>query len=198
MSKRMLSLKLPTDPRWANIVEKDLYQILCDHAFAEHKAASTAMSLIIQYPEHTELVKEMISIAQEEMDHFQEVIEKLTDRGWTLGMAEPDPYVADLRAFFPKGGRDRDTILVEKLLLAAMIEARSCERFRVLADNVSDPELSQFYRKLMKSEAGHYSTFLLHAKKVGGDDAVQKRWTDFLKHEGEVISKYGKTSKIHG
>lgn len=194
----MLSLKLPTDPRWTNIVERDLHQILCDHAFAEHKAAATAMSLVIQYPEHTELVQEMISIAQEELEHLDEVVKKITARGWTLGMPEPDPYVADLRAFFPKGGRERNTILVEKLLLAAMIEARSCERFRVLSENISDPELSEFYRRLMKSEAGHYSTFLIHAKKIGGDELVSQRWADFLKFEGEVIAKYGKTSKIHG
>jgi tRNA-(ms[2]io[6]A)-hydroxylase len=198
MSKRMLSLKLPTDPRWTNIVEKDLYQILCDHAFAEHKAASTAMSLIMQYPELTELVQEMIGIAQEEMEHFEEVMEHITARGWHLGPAEKDPYVADLKAFFPKGGRDRTGILVDKLLVAAMIEARSCERFRVLADNISDPELSEFYRRLMKSEAGHYSTFLLFAKKYGGEEEVSERWASFLQHEGEVIAKYGKTSKIHG
>ena len=194
----MFKLKLPTDPRWVNIAEKNLEEVLTDHAYCEQKAASSAISIIIGYPEHLELVEAMAELAQEEMDHFQQVIEKMKSRGYQLGRERRDPYVRDLQAFFEKGG-SRTQVLVNRLLLAAMIEARSCERFRVLSENIEDKELSEFYARLMKSEANHYSLFLQFAQKFGGDQIdVDRRWKSFLEYEGKVIAKYGLSEQIHG
>ncbi len=198
MGKRMLKLKSGTDPQWVSLVEKDLEQILTDHAFAEQKAALTAMSIINQFPEFTDVVNKMADLVIEEMEHFRDVMGYIEKLGYSLGRDSKDPYVADLQKFFTKGGRTRVQMLVDKLLFAAMIEARSCERFRVLSEHIDDEELRGFYKRLMKSEAGHYSMFLLLAKKHGGAEAVEKKWKDFLKFEAGVIAKYGKTSRIHG
>ncbi len=194
----MLRLKLPTDPRWANLAENNIEEILTDHAFCEQKAASSAISIIVQYPEKTDLVDEMIKLAQEEMEHFRMVHEKIKERGLVLGKERKDPYVHDLQKFFT-GGTDRNKALVHKLLLAAMIEARSCERFRVLSENIKDKELSDFYYELMKSEATHYTTFLTFARKYGKEYMdVDKLWEDFLHYEATVIKQYGKKEHIHG
>ena len=139
----MLKLKLATDPRWVNIAEKNIEEILIDHAFCEQKAASTAISFIVTYPEYSDLVADMTDLAREEMQHFKLVHNKLLERGLKLGFDRKDPYVADIRKFFNKT-KDRKLNLVNRLLLAAMIEARSCERFRLLSENIKDQELSKF------------------------------------------------------
>lgn len=193
----MLGLKLPTDPRWVNIVEKNIEEILTDHAYCEQKAASTAISLIIGFPEKSDLVKEMISLSREEMGHFNMVHEKILERGWTLGRERKDEYVLELMKFFPKGG-SRETHLIHKLLYAAMIEARSCERFRLLSEEITDPDLSEFYRKLMVSEANHYTMFLAFARKYGNRDEVDKKWQDLLAHEATIMKNLGKKETIHG
>ena len=194
----MLKLKLPTDPRWVNIAEKNIDEILTDHAFCEQKAASTAISLIVNYPEYPELVEDMSALAREEMQHFRMVHKKILDRGYNLGRERKDPYVNDLRNFFPKTG-DRKKNLVYRLLMAAMIEARSCERFRVLSENFEDQELSKFYFDLMKSEATHYTMFLQHARNFGeGLLDVNELWEQFLEFEAKVIANYGTKEHIHG
>ncbi len=154
----MLRLKLPTDPRWVNIAEKNIDEILTDHAYCEQKAASAAISFIISHPELDELTTAMAELAIEEMDHFKRVHEHIVKRGLKLGRERKDPYVKDLRKFFSQGS-NRRRHLINNLLTAAMIEARSCERFRVLSENISDPELADFYAELMKSEAMHYTMF---------------------------------------
>jgi tRNA-(ms[2]io[6]A)-hydroxylase len=141
----MLRLKTETDPRWADLASKDLEEILTDHAFCEQKAASTAISLIVKFPDYPELVTEMSALAREEMEHFQRVHEIILKRGYTLGRERKDEYVNELLSFVRKDG-SRIVNLVEKLLFSAMIEARSCERFRVLSENIEDKELSEFYR----------------------------------------------------
>lgn len=194
----MLKLKLPTDPRWVNIAEKNIDEILTDHAFCEQKAASTAISLIVNYPEYPELVEDMSALAREEMQHFRMVHKKILNRGYNLGRERKDPYVNDLRSFFPKTG-DRKKNLVYRLLMAAMIEARSCERFRVLSENIEDQELSKFYFDLMKSEATHYTMFLQHARNFGeGLLDVNDLWEQFLEFEAKVIANYGTKEHIHG
>lgn len=198
MSKRMLKLRLPTDPRWVNIAEKNLEEILTDHAYCEQKAASTAISIIVQFPEYPEVVEKMADLAQEEMEHFQRVHEFITKRGLKLGYERRDEYIHELLKFFTKGGKDKTQRLVDKLLFAAMVEARSCERFRVLSENIQDQELAEFYHELMKSEAGHYSMFLLLAKKYGGEDAVEEQWQQFLDYESDVIAGFGTSERIHG
>src|SRR5262245_13394159 len=135
----MLGLKLATDPRWVNIVEKDIAEILTDHAWCEQKAASTAISLVVKFTDHTELVNAMIDLAQEELSHFKMVVEKLTERGLTFGHERKDEYVNDLLRFVRKGA-GRKIVLMDKLLFAAMVEARSCERFRILSENISDED----------------------------------------------------------
>jgi tRNA-(ms[2]io[6]A)-hydroxylase len=193
----MLGLKMPTDPRWVNIVEKNIEEILTDHAWCEQKAASSAISLMVRFPEYPDLVDEMIAVSKEEMEHFGLVHEKLKERGMQLGFERKDPYVKDLRSFIRKGG-DRKQQLVEALLMAAMIEARSCERFRVLSEEINDEDLRKFYRGLMASEARHYTTFIRFAKKYADGIDVDKRWKEFLEYEGQLMLKYGKTETIHG
>ncbi len=193
----MLGLKLPTDPRWVNIVEKNVEEILTDHAYCEQKAASMAISLIIGFPEKSELVKEMIALSREEMGHFNMVHEKILERGWTLGRERKDEYVIKLMKFFPKGG-SRETHLIHKLLYAAMIEARSCERFRLLSEEISDSDLSEFYRKLMASEANHYTMFLKFARTYGKREEVDQKWQELLDYEAEIMKDLGKKETMHG
>ncbi len=193
----MLRLKMPTDPRWANVAEDNLSEILSDHAFCEQKAASSAISLIILYPELTDLVQEMSSIAIEEMEHFRAVHQKIIERGYTLGKERKDDYVNKLMEYFPKTS-DKTLRLVQRLLFAAMIEARSCERFHVLSQNVNDKDLAKFYHDLEQSEARHYATFINFAKKYGGKIEVESMWQEFLKFEAELIQSFGKESMIHG
>jgi tRNA 2-(methylsulfanyl)-N6-isopentenyladenosine37 hydroxylase len=194
----MLGLKLETDPSWANIVEKNIPEILTDHAWCEQKAASNAISLVVNYPEHTEMVKELLAIAREELSHFEMVHEKILARGFTLGFERKDSYVNELMKFVRKG-MGRETALVDRLLFAAMIEARSCERFRILSEKISDEDLRLFYRELMISEAGHYSTFLGFARKYGpSEPQVNERWKQWLEYESSIIRNYGKKETIHG
>ena len=193
----MLGLKLPTDPRWVNIVEKNIEDILTDHAFCEQKATSTAISLIVSFPEYSELVQEMTSLVKEEMSHFKMVHDKILERGWTLGRDRKDDYVVELLKFFPKGGSRTDQ-LVHRLLYAALIEARSCERFRLLSENLQDKELAEFYRKLMVSEANHYTMFLGFARKYGDRIEVDKKWQDLLHFEAEIMKNLGNKEFIHG
>ena len=193
----MLGLKLPTDPRWVNIVEKNINEILTDHAYCEQKAASYAISLITKYPEITEIVDKMIALSQEEMEHFQMVHDLIKKRGLELCREQKDPYVYDLMSFIKRGG-NYEMVLVDRLLIAAMIEARSCERFRVLSENIQDEELSKFYRDLMTSEARHYSMFIKLAKKYGKGVDVDKRWKEFLAKEAEIMNNYGKQETVHG
>ncbi|OMP30885.1 MULTISPECIES: tRNA-(ms[2]io[6]A)-hydroxylase [Mangrovimonas] len=193
----MLGLKLPTDPRWVNIVEKNIEDILTDHAFCEQKATSTAISLIVGFPEYTELVQEMVALVKEEISHFKMVHDKILERGWTLGRDRKDDYVIALMKFFPKGG-SRTTQLVNRLLYAALIEARSCERFRLLSEELEDKELAEFYRKLMVSEANHYTMFLGFARQYGDRKEVDKKWQDLLDYEAEIMRDLGKKETIHG
>lgn len=193
----MLGLKLPTDPRWVNIVEKNISEILTDHAYCEQKAASYAISLITKYPEIPEIVDKMTALAQEEMEHFQMVHNIIKERGLQLGRERKDPYVHDLMKFIKRGGND-EMVLVDRLLIAAMIEARSCERFRVLSENIEDQELAKFYHDLMASEARHYTMFLKLAKKYGVGVDVDKRWKEFLAKEAEIMAEYGKKETVHG
>jgi len=195
--KVLLGLKLATDPRWADIATRNIDDILIDHAWCEQKAASNAISIIVNYPEYPELVDEMIQISMEEMSHFKMVVELLKKRGFSLNQKRKDPYVNDLRTFIRRGG-SREDQLVEFLLIGAMIEARSCERFKILTETLTDPELKRFYYDLMVSEAGHYTTFLSHARSIGGLDKVNARWAEYLEYEAKLMGKYGTEETIHG
>ncbi|MBU2527489.1 MAG: tRNA-(ms[2]io[6]A)-hydroxylase [Bacteroidetes bacterium] len=193
----MLGLKLPTDPRWVKIAEMNLEEILTDHAFCEQKAASMAISLIVQFPERTALVQAMTALAKEEISHFKMVHDLMVQRGWTLGRERKDAYVHKLMSFFPKGG-SRDTHLIQKLLYAALIEARSCERFRLLSENLKDAELRAFYRKLMVSEANHYTLFLQFARNFGDKDEVDRKWQQLLIFEAQIMKNLGNEGLVHG
>lgn len=193
----MLGLKLPTDPRWVNIVEKDIEEILTDHAYCEQKAASTAISLIVSFPEYTELVQEMTALIKEEISHFKMVHDRIIERGWTMGRDRKDEYVIRIVKFFPKGG-SRTTQLVHRLLYAALIEARSCERFRLLSEKLEDKELAEFYRKLMVSEANHYTMFLSFARQYGNREEVDSKWADLLAFEADVMKDLSKSGTMHG
>lgn len=188
---------MPTDPRWVNIVEKNIDEILTDHAYCEQKAASTAISLIVSFPEYTELTQEMIALSREEMGHFKMVHDRILARGKTLGRDRKDDYVIALLKFFPKGG-SRTTQLVHRLLYAALIEARSCERFRLLSEQLQDKELADFYHKLMISEAGHYTMFLNFARKYGDRKEVDKKWDALLTYEAAIMKDLGNSETVHG
>ena len=193
----MLGLKLPTDPRWANIAEQNLEEILTDHAWCEQKAASNAIFLIVNNSELPDLVVTMSEIAIEEMQHFQMVHDIIKERGYTLGRERADDYVGKLMKFCKKDGT-RNSAFIDRLLFAAMIEARSCERFRILSTNIKDEKLAKFYHELMVSEANHYTVFLGFARKYATDVDVEKRWKEWLDFEGELIQSYGNKEQIHG
>lgn len=193
----MLGLKLATDPRWANIAESNIEEILTDHAWCEQKAASNAIYIIVNSSENEELVTEMTRIAREELEHFQMVHDIIKERGFTLGRERKDNYVNELFKFSKRDGSRNDS-LIERLLFAAMIEARSCERFRVLSQNIKDEELAKFYHELMVSEAGHYTTFLKLAKKYSEKVDVDQRWQEWLEYEASIITNYGTQETVHG
>ena len=193
----MLKLKLPTDPRWVNIAEKNIEEILTDHAFCEQKAASTAISLLVTYPELSDLVEAMAALAREEMSHFEMVHKRIRERGLTLGRERKDEYVARINQYFDKTG-DRMERLVNRLLIAALIEARSCERFKVLSENIQDKEWAKFYWSLMESEANHYTMFLGFARQYGDRETVDKKWNGLLEFEAQVMRDFNKKEYIHG
>ncbi len=193
----MLGLKLETDPRWVNIVESNIEEILTDHAWCEQKAATNAISIITLNSEHEELVTELLALAKEEIEHFQMVHNIIKQRGYKLGRERKDSYVNELYKFMIKGG-SRQQALVDRLLFSAMIEARSCERFKLLSTQINDPELAKFYHDLMISEAGHYTLFIKFARKYGEGVDVDKRWNQLIEFEGVVIKNYGKSETIHG
>ncbi|MDF2451314.1 MAG: miaE [Bacteroidota bacterium] len=194
----MLGLKLETDPRWVNIVESNIEEILTDHAYCEQKAATNAISIMISYPYHTDLVEEMVKLAKEELSHFEMVHKKIQERGMTLGFERKDEYVGELYKFMRKGHK-KEIVLIDRLLFGAMIEARSCERFKLLSEQINDEDLKAFYRDLMISEATHYTLFIGFARKYGGHvEDIDKRWQDWLSYEADLIKKFGKKETIHG
>ena len=183
---RMLGLKLPTDPRWVNLAEMDLAEILTDHAYCEQKAATSCISLIQAYPDKEELVREVAPIVTEEWGHFRMVLSELDKRGLKLGRQRKDEYVNELLAFQKKSG-SREERLLEKLLICALIEARSCERFRLLSLHIGDEKLRDFYYKFMVSEAGHYRMFIDLAKLYNDEEVVKARWQEYLHKEAEIM-----------
>lgn len=184
--KFVLGLELPTDPRWADIAGKNISDILTDHAYCEQKAASSCISLIVQFPERKEVVEMLTPVVSEEWGHFSRVLEEMKKRGIPLGFPRKDEYVDRLQTIIKKGG-SRDQLLMEKLLMNALIEARSCERFRLLSKHIGDPALADFYYELMVAEAGHYKNFLALAKIYNPEARVMQRWREWLEAEAEII-----------
>ncbi len=183
---QMLNLQLPTDPRWVNLAEMELGEILTDHAYCEQKAATSCISLIQGYPDRHELVRELAPIVTEEWGHFRAVLAELDRRGLKLGQQRKDEYVNALMDFARKG-QGRDVALLERLLIFALIEARSCERFRLMSLYVSDEDLRKWYHKFMVAEAGHYVLFIELARKYFPRDTVDSRWKEYLAYESEVL-----------
>jgi tRNA-(ms[2]io[6]A)-hydroxylase len=183
----MLGLKLPTDPRWVNIATKSIEDILVDHAYCEQKAASNGISLIVQYPERTRLVETMTDLVAEEWSHFERVLAELRKRGYALGHKRSDEYAVKLNKLERKGG-PIDRQLMDKLLISALIEARSCERFKLLSQEIADEDLKKFYYELMVSEANHYTTFLELAREYMPEDVVKARWQEMLDAEAEIVA----------
>jgi len=181
-----LGLQLPTDPRWVNLAEIELGEILTDHAYCEQKAATSCISLIQAYPDRTELVEEVAPIVTEEWGHFRMVLAELKKRGLQLGRQRKDEYVNQLLGFQEKG-QPREQALLDKLLICAMIEARSCERFRLLSLHCSEEDLRGWYHKFMIAEAGHYRLFLDLAEFYFGKEKAQARWRKCLVFEASIM-----------
>ncbi|GAA5029170.1 tRNA 2-methylthio-N6-isopentenyl adenosine(37) hydroxylase MiaE [Marivirga lumbricoides] len=197
MEKFTLGLTLPTDPRWVDIAEKNVEDILVDHAYCEQKAASSCISLITLFPDMVELVDMLTPVVAEEWSHFERVLEQLNKRGYKLGFPRKDEYVVQLLKLEIKGGNRKHQVM-EKLLINALIEARSCERFRQLHLHLKDEELKKFYYELMVSEAGHYRNFLELAETYMPKDVVRKRWEELLKGEGEIMKNLEpRADRIH-
>ncbi len=193
----MLGLKSDTDKEWVKIAEDNLQQLLTDHAFAEQKAAASAVSIIINYSEETKMVQAMSDIAIEEMEHFKMVHDIMVSKGMALGMDQKSDYAKHLIKYFPKT-KDRTESLINRLLVSAIIEARSCERFSVLSKNMNDKELAKFFGDLLASEAGHYKLFLGFARKHQDREIVDQKWDDLLNYEAEYMKQQGKLPLVHG
>ncbi|MCO5285674.1 MAG: tRNA-(ms[2]io[6]A)-hydroxylase [Chitinophagaceae bacterium] len=185
-TKNILGLQLVTDPRWVNLASKSIEEILTDHAWCEQKAATSCISLIQTYNDRAALVKKLSPIVTEEWGHFRLVLREITKRKLSLGKQRKDVYVNKLLDFQTKGGRPEDRFL-DKLLTMALIEARSCERFKRLSEGLEDPYLRKFYRIFMESEAGHYTLFITLAELYLPKEKVRKRWAEWLAYEREVM-----------
>lgn len=197
MEKTVLRLQLPTDPRWVQAADENIEEILIDHAYCEQKAASSCISLIVQYPEKEKLVEVLTPVVAEEWDHFSRVLEQLKKRGFALGKQRHDEYVVELMKHVKKGG-SRNEQLMERLLINALIEARSCERFKLLWKNIEDEELKAFYHELMVSEAGHYVNFIRLAREYMPEEVVNKRWSALLSIEANIIANLGvRSDRMH-
>jgi tRNA-(ms[2]io[6]A)-hydroxylase len=193
----VLGLKLPTDPRWAAIAEKSIADILVDHAFCEQKAASSCISLIVQYPDYPRIVQELSPIVTEEWGHFRAVLEEMSKRQIELGPQRSDEYVVALLAFQPRG-LSREQKLLERLLCCALIEARSCERFRLLSLHCADADLRRFYHAFMVSEAGHYRLFMDLAEAYFPQARVRIRWEEYLNYEAGIMENFSvRSGRIH-
>jgi tRNA-(ms[2]io[6]A)-hydroxylase len=186
--KNILGLQLPTDPRWVDLTSLSIEDILTDHAYCEQKAATSCISLIQRYSQHEELVEQLAPIVTEEWGHFRAVLQELKKRKLNLGKQRKDEYVNALLAFQTKGGHPDDRFL-DQLLTMALIEARSCERFKRLSEGLDDAYLRKFYRKFMESEAGHYTLFITLAETYLPKTKVRKRWKEWLEFEKKLIQE---------
>lgn len=186
--KNILGLKLPTDPRWVDLAEKTIEEILTDHAFCEQKAATNCITIIQKYSDKEKLVEELAPIVTEEWGHFRQVLAELHKRGLKLGRQRKDVYVNKLLEFQKQGGHPEDRFL-DALLIGALIEARSCERFKRLSEGLDDAYMRNFYRKFMESEAGHYTLFIELAEHYLPKEKVRARWQEWLQYEAEVMQQ---------
>jgi len=184
----VLHLKLPTDPRWVNLADKSIQEILIDHAFCEQKAATSCISLIVTYSYLKPIVEAITPVVREEWDHFTLVLHELHKRGFELGQPRKDEYVNQLLSF-QKKGLQKEIVLVDKLLTNALIEARSCERFKLLSEGLKDPYFKKFYHSFMVSEAGHYRLFMDLAKIYQSESYVKQRWGEFLDFEKDLMNR---------
>ena len=187
-TKNILGLQLPTDPRWVNLASISLEEILTDHAYCEQKAATTCISLIQRYSDKVEVVKELAPIVTEEWGHFRLVLHELHKRGLQLGVQRKDKYVNKLLDFQRKGGHIDDRFL-DQMLTMALIEARSCERFKRLSEGLDDEYLRNFYRRFMESEAGHYTLFINLSEMYVNKEKVRKRWAEWLQYEAQIMNE---------
>src|SRR5437762_6358375 len=187
-TKNILGLQLPTDPRWVDLAGKSLEEILTDHAYCEQKAATSCISLVQRYSDKEKLVMELSPIVTEEWGHFRQVLAELHKRNLKLGRQRKDIYVNELLKFEARGGSEESRFL-DKLLMMALIEARSCERFKRLSEGLDDEYLKNFYRRFMESEAGHYVSFIELAETYIDKDKVRKRWNEWLQYEASVMKE---------
>ena len=196
-TKNILGLKLVTDPRWVDLAAISLQEILTDHAWCEQKAANSCISLFQKYNDKEELVDELSPVVTEEWGHFRQVLGELRSRNLPLGKQRRDEYVNKLFDFQKKGGSPEERLL-DQLLTMALIEARSCERFKRLSESLEDAYMRNFYRKFMESEAGHYTLFINLADTYISKEKGRKRWKEWLTYESDVmLSMEVRGDRIH-
>lgn len=190
----MLELASETDPRWLEEAVQDMDLILLDHAHCEKKAASTAMSTLFRYQDQPQLVAPLAALAREELDHFLQVLAVMKGRGVPFRAAVPSAYGARLH----KAVRKRDPEhLLDTLLVAALIEARSCERMKLLADALPDRALAEFYRELLAAEARHFHTYLDMARSFTERAQVMERLRELAAHEARVLREPCEALRLH-
>lgn len=187
-TKNILGLKLPTDPRWVDLAGMDIGEILTDHAYCEQKAATSCISIIQKHNDKLELVEALAPVVTEEWGHFRLVLNELKKRKLALGRQRKDEYVNQLIAFQVKGGSREDGFL-DQLLMMALIEARSCERFKRLSEGLNDAYMQKFYRRFMESEAGHYTLFIGLAETYLPKEKVRQRWSEWLEYEASIMDQ---------
>lgn len=191
----MLGLRYDTPEEYKAIVCADFDAVLQDHAANERKAAASAMALMTQHPKRTDLVEAMIAMAREELEHFEQVYEILTKRGATLGYDMPDPYAGPLRRAVRK--QDVNEYLLDRLIVFAIIEARGCERFSMIADALEGGELKQYYGELVHCEAKHHALYLRLARKYFDDDDVSHRLDELLDLEAKIVRSLPLRPALH-
>lgn len=190
----MLNLQSSTDLRWIEQVKSGLDEVLIDHAHCEYKAAATAMSLMGAYIENQDLCAEMTRIVEEELEHFHMVIKLLDSRSIPFRKQQAGHYGKELNALVRSGEPNR---AIDRLLVGGLIEARSCERFSLLAEHIDDTELSEFYHSLFESEARHHTTYVRLAKQFACDEVVKERLVELSACESEIIGRGNPLPRMH-
>jgi tRNA-(ms[2]io[6]A)-hydroxylase len=194
MARLSITLATPTDPAWGKFIDKNFDAFLVDHANCERKASAFAMGLIVKYADRPELTPTLIDIAREELEHFQQVFKLMTERGIPIGNDQRDPYVTKLNALARHG---RDERLIDRLLLAGIIEGRGAERFALLAHSLGAPRLREFYQDLANSEIKHSHQFIRMLSGIAPESILRLRLEQLVQEESAIVATLPWRAALH-